>query len=103
MTGVSTEGLVHFNGANPFSPVGTILGPGSTSLRMTAREFQVATLVSMGYNYKKIANVLGMSSKADVGKYVAEIAARVPGQGKPQQKVSAWMWTYGSAASDAGE
>ena len=93
MTG-STSGAMVYEG-NPYSPVGTVLGPGSTGLRMTPREEQVATLLSLGYNYKRIAHSLGISM-GGVGDHVAAIAARIPGTGRPQTKVSAWMWTYGS-------
>lgn len=84
---------------DPYSPVGTILGPGSTSLRLTEREHQVATMVSMGYSYKRINHSLGVSN---AGRVVSDIAKRIPGAGNPRQKVSAWMWTYATSAQDAG-
>ena len=102
MTGISTEAVREFGG-NPYSPIGTVLGPGSTSLRMSAREYQVATLVALGYNYKRVAAALGDLTTATVAVYVAGIGARIPGAGNPRQKVSAWMWTYGGRCDGDGE
>lgn len=91
----STDGAIEYPG-NPYSPIGTVLGPGSTSLRMTPREEQVATLVALGYSYKRISAALsGSLSDTNVARHVSAVAARIPGAGSPRQKVSAWMWVYG--------
>lgn len=86
-------------GPSPYTPVGSVLGPGSTALVMTPREEQVAILLALGYSYKRIASATG-SPEGTVGTRVAKIAARIPGVGTPRQRVSAWMWTYGSQSSN---
>ena len=77
------------------NPVGTILGPGSTDLRLAPREEQVATMVAMGYTYKKIGHRLGIATH-NVGDVVSKIAARIPGEGLPRTRVTAWVWVYGT-------
>lgn len=77
------------------SPVGTVLGPGSTALRLSERETQVALLVACGRSYKRINSELGI---ANSGHVIAKIAQRIPGDGNPRQKVSAWIWVYGTSA-----
>lgn len=94
MTG-STSGVLTF-GPSPYTPVGSILGPGSSGVVLTERERQVAELIALGFSYKRIAQILTLSGKAGVAFHVSAIAQRIPGQGKPQQKVTAWMWTYGA-------
>lgn len=86
--GASSSGL---------GPVGTVLGPGSTNLHLTPREEQIACLVARGRRYKNIAHDLGIST-TNVAVHVARIAHRIPGEGSPLQKVSAWVWTYGTSA-----
>lgn len=94
MTDESTNGEVAYT-ANPYHPVGTVLGPGSTEVRLTEREHQIATLVSLGYSYKRISGELGITSTS-IAQRLHQLAARIPGQGNPRQKVAAWMWVYGS-------
>lgn len=75
-------------------PVGVVLGPGSTGLRLTDRESQVAELVGLGYSHKKIGRALGMTA-ATSAVIVSQIATRIPGEGSAKVKVCAWVWTYG--------
>ncbi len=81
-------------------PIGTVLGPGSTSLRLTDREGQVMELVGIGHSYKKTASELGITSMT-VATIVSQIARRIPGEGSAKLKVCAWMWTHGQATSEA--
>lgn len=78
-------------------PVGTVLKPGSTSLRLTLREREVADLVGCGFSYKKIGRELGITSMG-VGAHVSNIAGRIPGTGAARLKVAAWVWVYGDTA-----
>lgn len=96
MSSTSSESL-----PSPFTPVGSVLGEGSTSLRMADHELQVATYVAIGFSYKKIGNLLGIST-SNVGACVARLAQRIPGEGNPRQRVSAWMWVYGSESVGNG-
>ena len=82
------------NSTSTNGPVGTVLGDGSTGLRMTTQERQVAELVSTGCSYKRIGSELELD-RLRVGRIVSAIATRIPGQGNPRQQVSAWMWVYG--------
>ena len=92
MSGGSTSSA-HW--AGPYGPVGTVLAEGSTGLRMSRTERQLAEFIATGQSYKVIAHRMGMPL-GTLGTYVAKLAARIPGQGNPRQKVSAWMWVYGS-------
>ena len=85
--------------ANPYCPVGTILGQGSTGLQMTATEWQIAELVALGAPYKKIARMVGIST-TNVGVHVARIGKRIPGEGSPRIRLSAWMWVYGGTPTE---
>lgn len=89
----STSGTV----LNGISPVGTVLGPGSTNLNLEPREYEIATLVAYGYSYKRIAGELGLSDRHSVGATVAKIAERIPGEANPRQKVACWMYVYGTS------
>ena len=96
MESTSTEGAGEYTLLKPsFTPVGTILGHGSTGLVMTEREWMIATYVSIGYGYKKIAPKVGLTMQ-EVGMLVNKIGERIPGDGLPRTKLLAWMWTYGS-------
>ena len=87
--------------AEPYAAPGGVLGLGSTGLQLTERERQVAELVAVGYSYRRIAHTLSLSGKCSVGEHVAAIARRIPGQGSPQQRVSAWMWCFGATQADS--
>ena len=81
-------------------PIGTVLGPGSTSLRLTDREGQVMELIGFGHSYKKIGSELEISA-GSVAVIASHIASRIPGNGSPLVKICAWSWTHGQAASEA--
>lgn len=83
------------------TPVGTVLGPGSTGLQLGDREHEIALLVAYGRTYKRISRELGIST-ANVGEAVSRIADRIPGEGSPRQRVAAWMYVYGSAEATSG-
>lgn len=87
--------------AEPYT-ASNVLGPGSTGLLLTERERQVAELVAVGFSYRRIAHALSLAGKNSVGEHVAAIARRIPGQGSPQQRVSAWMWCFGTAQGPEG-
>lgn len=90
-----TEASTSSNG-----PLGTVLGVGSSGLRLTNRETQVAELVGIGYSHKKTAYELGITPMT-VATIVSQIASRIPGEGSPKVKVCAWMWTHGQERSEA--
>ena len=91
----STSGVLQF-GPSPYTPLGGVLGHGSTGLVMNEQERQIAELVAMGFRYKKIAQLLELGGATQVAVKVSRIAQRIPGNGWPHQKLSAWMWTFGS-------
>ena len=39
-----------------------IVAPGSSGVRLTQREEQIARLLSLGYQHKKIAHIIGISA-----------------------------------------
>ena len=95
MESTSTEGAGEFTLQKPsFTPVGTILGHGSTGLVMTDREWVIATLLAAGQPYKKIAPQVGLTYQ-EVGMLVHKIGDRIPGAGTPRTKLQAWVWVYG--------
>lgn len=90
-----TEASTSSNG-----PLGTVLGQGSSGLRLTNRESQVAELVGIGYSHKKVGHKLGITPMT-VAAIVSQIARRIPGEGSAKLRVCAWMWTHGQERSDA--
>lgn len=67
-----------------------ILAPGSSSVELTDREWQVAVLIGHGYPQKKVAAKLGLATKT-VSVHVCNIASRIPGDGKPNLKIAAFI------------
>lgn len=69
-----------------------ICAPGSSSVVPTEREAQCAELLSMGYSYKQVARLLGLSYTM-VSTHVYDLAHKIPGDGTPQLKVAVWWLT----------
>lgn len=69
-----------------------ILAPGSSTVSLTDREWEVARLIGMGYPHKKVAARLGISV-GGVSAHVSNIASRIPGEGKPNMKIAVFMLT----------
>lgn len=68
----------------------SIIAPGSSTVELTDREWEVAMLIGTGYSYKRTGSMLGIAT-GTVSKYVSDIAARIPGDGKPNLKVAAFI------------
>lgn len=56
---------------------------------LTPREEEVARLVAENKTAKKIARELGIA-ESTVRNYVRLIAAKLPGAGKPMQRIALW-------------
>ena len=67
-----------------------IIHPGSSTVTLTVREREVASLLSAGLSHKKVASRLGLNVST-VGVYVHNIAQRIPGSGSPTLKVAVWF------------
>jgi DNA-binding NarL/FixJ family response regulator len=70
-----------------------IVAPGSSGVRLTQREEQIARLLSLGYQHKKIAHIIGISANT-VSVHVSNMASRIPGDGNPSVKVTVWYLEY---------
>jgi len=57
-----------------------------TTIRLTAREFQVVALLLDGLTYRQIGRRLGIHEKT-VNAHVQAIAARIPGSGRPLTRI----------------
>lgn len=68
---------------------GRIVAPGSSGVRLTEREEQVAELVSYGWSHKKTARALGIHPST-VSAHVSTIASKIPGEGSAKLKVAVW-------------
>lgn len=68
----------------------SILAPGSSGVRLTEREEQIARLLSLGYQHKKIAYKVGITT-GGVSAHISNIASRIPGDGNPSVKVTVWF------------
>lgn len=73
----------------------SIIHPGSSEVRPTDRETQIAELLSMGYNHKRIAHRLGITVGA-VSAQVSNLGRRIPGDGSPSIKVAVWYLEHHS-------
>lgn len=73
----------------------SILVPGSSGVRLTDREEQVARLLSLGYAHKQIARMVGISP-GTVSVHISNIASRIPGDGSPSVKVTVWFLEHRS-------
>ena len=73
---------------------GRIVAPGSSSVRLTEREDQVAELVSFGWSHKKIAKRLEIHPST-VSAHVSNIASKIPGTGSAKLKVAVWFLQRG--------
>ena len=67
--------------------------PGSSGIKLTPRETQIAGLVSLGYQHKQIAQRIGISPTG-VSAHVSRIAKRIPGDANPSTKITVWYLTY---------
>ena len=72
-----------------------ILAAGSSAVVLTDREDQVARLLSLGYQHKRIASMVGIS-QGTVSTCIARLAERIPGNGNPTVKVTVWYLEYRS-------
>ena len=73
-----------------FSTDFSLLAPGSSTVKLTDREWQVATMIATGLSQKKVGNRLGITTKG-VSAHVSKIAGRIPGRGKPNFKIRAFI------------
>ncbi len=74
---------------------GRIVAPGSSSVRLTEREEQVAEMISFGWSHKKIGRMLEIHPSS-VGAHVSKIAAKIPGQGSAKLRVAVWYLDRGA-------
>ena len=66
-----------------------IVAPGSSGVRLTDREDQIARLLSLGYSHKQIGRHVRITTGA-VSAHVTRIASRIPGNGNPTVKLTVW-------------
>ncbi len=72
-----------------------IVGPGSSAVRLTDREEQIAQLLSLGWTHKAIGHHVKITT-GSVSTHVHKIAKRIPGRGSPTTRVILWYLQHGS-------
>lgn len=65
---------------------------------LTPRQMEVARFLARGMTDKEIARELGLSRRT-VEDYIAQAAARIPGEGKPRVKVAVFFVSLREPAS----
>lgn len=72
-----------------------IVAKGSSGVRLTERELQIAELLSFGYSHKKIATYLDISP-GGVSAHITRVGKRIEGDAHPSMKIACWFLEHHS-------